>query len=584
MCSSCEPGSAQLASWLLHDLDLSNLPNTPAPSIRAKGNENSKIFYNGTILTMAEGAFSPVDALVVKGDTITYAGSLDKAKEAAGPGAEPIDLDGRSLSPGFIEPHLHLIMTALADYFLLNLSPLNGVNTSHDAIDRIKDQVNRNLILGGTKWVAGYGYDPSRLQDHRDLTRDRLDGISKKIPIYVLNQSAHVAYVNSKALEEAGVTAENVANNPQFQRDKKTGQLTGLLFEQAVGYVAKYIPLPKAQDLLDYCSNTLTTWVSKGCTTVFDAGIGSIGPTDSALLSNLPASPMRIYGALSNNIVTSLSSIIKQPPFKLAQIEIIAIKFWADGSTQGFTAALNQPYCEDRPGWACPRGTQNYPSSAALQTLMDPWLKAGFQLVVHSNGDAATDLVLNAYEALFQANPNRKTSIHHRIEHFTVTEPEQLLRAKTLGLAVSHTIGHVNYWGSTFKSYVLGCPRAERIDPLHSDEAAGLLWSLHSDSPITPVHPLLYVKTATTRELYPSGGGTLGSEERVDLQTALRGVTIYPATQLGIADKVGTLEAGKKADFVVLDQDPRAVKLSDLDQLVVEQTWIGGSLEYSNKK
>ena len=415
MCPSCEPGSAQLASWLLHDLDLSNLPHTPAPSTRAQGNEASKIFCNGTILTMADGDFSPVKALVVKGDTITYAGSLDKAKEAAGPSAETIDLNRRSLLPGFIEPHLHLIITALADHFLLKLSPFNGVNTIDDAIRIIKRQVESNLILGGTSWVAGYGYDPSRVRgngkypNHPDLTKDILDGISKETAIYVLNQSGHVAYVNSKAFEESGVTAENVANNPQFQKDK-CGQLTGLLFEQSVGYVGKYIPLPKAQDLLDYCSETLTAWVSKGCTTVFDAGIGSVGLMDIALLSNLPASPLRIYGALANNIVTSLTSIIKQPPFKLGQIEIIAIKFWADGSTQGFTAALKQPYCKDRPSWASPCGTQNYPSPAALQTAMDPWLKAGFQLVVHSNGDAATDLVLDAYEAVFKANPNRKTS------------------------------------------------------------------------------------------------------------------------------------------------------------------------------
>jgi predicted amidohydrolase YtcJ len=262
----------------------------------------------------------------------------------------------------------------------------------------------------------------------------------------------------------------------------------------------------------------------------------------------------------------------------LGNVEVQAVKYWADGSTQGFTAALNQPYYRpplDMP----PFGTLDYVDENALYKVMVPWLKAGFQILVHANGDRATQQTLNVYEAILKANPTVPHAGMHRIEHFTVTGSDQRTRAKELGLAVSHTIGHVNYWGYTFDSYVLDSARAERIDPLNSDEKAGLIWSLHSDSPVTDVNPLLYLKTATTRLLYPNGG-VLGEDECIDLQTALRGITINPARQIGIEKMAGTLEAGKKADMVILDRDPRSIEPADLDKLLVEQTWMGGNITF----
>ena len=235
MCSSCDPGSARLASWLLHDLELRGLLPSPDTSASTPEDADTKLFCNGIILTLANGTFSPVDALVVKGDVIAYAWNLQGANEVAGPGAETRDLKGRYLLPGFIEPHLHLILTALADQYLLKLSPLDNEYTLSAVMKSIKDQANNPKLLLGGVWIAGYGYDPSRIQsrdpgqDHPDLTRAMLDGISTEAAIYVLNQSGHIAYVNSKALAIANITVENVKNDNNFQKDAKTGELTGLL-------------------------------------------------------------------------------------------------------------------------------------------------------------------------------------------------------------------------------------------------------------------------------------------------------------------------------------------------------------------
>ena len=583
MCLSCEPGLGQLIQCLTSDLDFSSssqpVPSTTVP--KTPQDENPKIFCNGAIITLSGGDFSPADALVVKEDTIVYTGSLDGAKKAAGPDAKVVDLQGQCLLPGFIEPHLHLIPTAFDDQFLTNLSPLK-VHTIDQAIQVISAQAQE---APPGHWVAGFGYDPSRIQgnsqygDHPDLTKKMLDSINKNVPIFIINQSGHIGYANSAAFKAALIFPEEVQRDPNFQKDK--GELTGLVFEKAVSRVAAFIsPKPKIEDLVNWCKSTLTGWISKGFTTVFDAGIGLGGAADLALLEGVQNVPIRTYGAGADSTILKYFAGIKQPPLTVGQYKIIAIKYWADGSTQGFTAFVKEPYLNP-PTWAKPCGNPNYPNSDALEKAMDPWLKAGYQLVVHSNGDAATDLTLDAYESVLQKNPGRSKDMMHRIEHFTVTESSQLVRAKNLGLTVTHLIGHVNYWGETFRDYVLGPARAERLDPLKEDEAVGLVWSLHSDSPVTDANPLMYIKTATTRLLYQSEE-QLGPEYCVDLLAALKAVTINPAKQIGIADQVGTLEVGKKADMVVLDKDPGDVALADLDQLAIVQTWINGNLEYSS--
>ena len=578
-CSSCVPGAGHLANWLLQDLHFGGVPRACASSQQVMSIEDTTIFFGGPILTMAGGQYSPVSALVVKGDNITFAGKLNEARKMAGSATRQIFLNGSSLMPGFIEPHLHLILTALADNYLLKLSPSQTTSQGILTLDEAKKAMQGalgNLTKG--HWLLGYGYDPSRVdvnlpspRSHPDLNRTFLDGISNKIPIFILNQSGHIAYVNSPAFAAANVTEDNVKHNASFQKDEN-GHLTGLLFEQAIPYVSKCAPKPNSSEMIEYCNSTLDYWLSQGCTTVFDAGIGTSGPKDLDLISSL-SMPLRFHGAISNYINSTL--IKTPPPYMLGQANISAIKFWADGSTQGFTAFLNSEYLPDRPSWANPLGNPNYKNTTLLQEAMEPWLQKGFQIMVHANGDAATTQTLAAYDAIFKANPDRNPDIRHRIEHFTVTEEDQIQTAHNLGLAVSNTIGHVNYWGQTFHDYVLGPNRTQQIDPINSEDTYGLIWSLNSDSPVTSVNPILYVKTAATRELFPNGG-TFQGNQSVTVETAFKGVTINPAVQIGVGDQVGSLEVGKKADMVILSQDPRRVDPTDLDKLMVEQTWVGG--------
>ncbi|CAG8580958.1 14028_t:CDS:2 [Acaulospora colombiana] len=538
-------------------------PRVPSSSTDAVDPNATITFYNGTILTLANDAYSPVEALVVQGQKIKFTGALDTARQIAGPNAQSVDLQGRCVLPGFIEPHLHLALTALADHWLLSLSPMT-TTTLDQAVAKIRAKA-QDLALkdkeGKWLWVAGYGYDPSRIKCHRDLHVTDLDphDVAYGHPVFILNQSGHVAYVNSKAFELAGVTVDSIKGDKQYE--VVDGKLTGVIFEQAVGAIGQLVNKPSPEQMVEFGIETVKKWAKKGCTTVFDAGIGGSGPNEVSFIQAVFKNPMplRFYGALSIYVATPpLIPIIKERPIQLGNATVTAIKYWVDGSTQGFTAALNKPYLCPPPHWPeC--GTLNYKHDEELQQVMEPWLRAGWQLLVHANGDRAVDQALNVYDAIFKNNPNRDQSIMHRIEHFTVAEQAQRDRAKELGLGISHTIGHVRYWGPTFCDYVLGKERAMMIDAVKSDEATGLVFSFHSDSPLTEVSPLEYLRIAVTRHMYPDEKGVLNEGECVDLWTALKGVTINPARQIGIADCVGTLEVGKDADLVILDKDLRSV-------------------------
>ena len=581
----CQPGLELLAREMLRNVDFDSVTKPSVHIASEVKSQNPRIVKNGTILTLRDGKYSPAEAMVIHDGQITYVGGLPEAEKAAGFDADITDLKCGCALPGFIEPHLHLVLTALVDNYMVSLSPLT-IKTRKEAIEKLKQHIKK---VSKGQWVISYGYDPSRVEDHLEFTRDILDNeVSSTIPLWIDNLSGHLAYVNTALLTAAKIPDGQAT--PGFQMIN--GRLTGVVFEAGIQRLASSIPsclLPSASDYLHWAQKTLKKWASKGCTTINDNGIGVSGASEPSLIkaitTNSTTVAIRFYGALAVTLLETqppLFPVPDKPPVpNLGNAIVSTIKFWADGSTQGFTAALRSPYLSF-PDYAMPRGILTN-SDATLSDSMALYLQKGFRLSVHANGDRAVDQTLDVFETIFKAYPQwapEKTGIVHRIEHFTVVHADQLSRAKNLSVSVSHTIGHVQYWGPTFQDYVLGSPRAVVIDPVHSDEKQDLIWSLHSDSPVTEVDPLLYLRTATTRMMYP-GDCVLGPEERVDLETALKGITVNPAKQLGVWDKAGSLEVGKHADFVILEKDPRSVKAADLNHLSVEETWVGGQLVYA---
>ncbi|CAK7220231.1 hypothetical protein SCUCBS95973_004089 [Sporothrix curviconia] len=602
------------------------------------------VIYKATVLTLAGGKFNATEALAVRGDTVVATGSVDEVRAAVG-GApssnatlsiREVDYGNRVIAPGFIDPHVHLLMTALTadSNRFVNLT-FPGVRTKEGALEKLRDAVAERAAESSAagapadknvQWIAGYGFDPSLVAGHPDLTIDLLDELSNDhTAIYVMNQSGHVGYVNSVAFRELHIGTKPgepgyPADDENFQKRAEDGALTGLLFEDAVTALGKNISKPSAAEAVAGGRGILQRWASRGITTAFDCGIGILaGLTDLALLrlildrSTLPDPTKtvlpRFHGALTSQTVESLvpvADLLRLPPWHLTADggeslgAVYGIKFWLDGSTQGFTAAVYEPYRDQPDNYGILNFRKGHaldapPDDDRLVSLVQPFVRGGWQIVMHTNGARAFDQALRVYARVLAAEaaatdvfggPGGVGKLHrkrhmHRLEHVTADiTPAQLARAAQLGLGVSHLIAHVRRWGDTFANYVLDEQRAARLDPVADAVAAGVTYSFHSDSPISEANPLQYVETAASRVLEATGA-VLGAGQRISVEQAFAGITYNPARQLGRLDEVGSLEPGKKADFVVLDTDPRAVEAGKLASAVhIQETWIGGRLAF----
>ncbi|CAK7566986.1 MAG: hypothetical protein SEPTF4163_004943 [Sporothrix epigloea] len=605
------------------------------------------VIYKATVLTLAGGKFNATEALAVRGDTIVATGTVEEVRAAVGassatdsttaPGIREVDYGDQTIVPGFIDPHVHLLMTALTadSRRFVNLT-FPGVRTRQDALDKLQEVVAQRRAesaVGSVKpasttpkvqWLAGYGFDPSLVTGHPDLTRDLLDEISDKhTAIFVMNQSGHVGYVNTAAFRNLHIgilpgEPGYPANDENFQKRPDNGALTGLLFEDAVTALGKNLAKPSAAEAVAGGRDVLQRWASRGITTAFDCGIGILGGlTDLALLrlildrSTLPDSTVlpRLHGALTSQTVESLvpvADLMRLPPWHLtadggaSTAAVYGIKFWLDGSTQGFTAAVYEPYRNQPDNYGILNFRKGHaldapPDDDRLVSLVQPFVRGGWQIVMHTNGARALDQALRVFARVLAAEalatdvfggPGGAGKLYrkrhmHRLEHVTADiTPAQLARAAQLGLGVSHLIAHVRRWGDTFAKYVLDEARAARLDPVADAVAAGVTYSFHSDSPISEADPLQYVETAASRILEATGE-VLGPQQRISVEQAFAGITYNPARQLGRLDEVGSLEPGKKADFVVLDTDPRTVEVSQLvASVTIRETWIGGRLAF----
>ncbi|CAK7262598.1 hypothetical protein SEPCBS57363_000148 [Sporothrix epigloea] len=606
------------------------------------------VIYKATVLTLAGGKFNATEALAVRGDTIVATGTVEEVRAAVGAssatvstnalGIREVDYGNQVIAPGFIDPHVHLLMTALTadSRRFVNLT-FPGVRTQQDALDKLQEAVAQrraesvgNVDTAPTdpkvQWLAGYGFDPSLVNGHPDLTKDLLDDISDEhTAVFVMNQSGHVGYVNTAAFRDRHIgilpgEPGYPANDENFQKRPDDGALTGLLFEDAVTAFSKNLAKPSAAEAVAGGRDILQRWASRGITTAFDCGIGILGGlTDLALLrlildrSTLPDPETtvlpRFHGALTSQTVESLvpvADLMRLPPWHLTTDggasagAVYGIKFWLDGSTQGFTAAVYEPYRNQPDNYGILNFRKGHaldapPDDDRLVSLVQPFVRGGWQIVMHTNGARALDQALRVFARVLAAEalatdvfggPGGAGKLYrkrhmHRLEHVTADiTPAQLARAAQLGLGVSHLIAHVRRWGDTFANYVLDEARAARLDPVADAVAAGVTYSFHSDSPISEANPLQYVETAASRILEATGEA-LGPEQRISVEQAFAGITYNPARQLGRLDEVGSLEPGKKADFVVLDTDPRTVDASQLvASVTIRETWLGGRLAF----
>ncbi|MFY9825770.1 MAG: amidohydrolase [Thermoanaerobaculia bacterium] len=587
--------------------------DTPAPPVN---NQAETIFRGGHIVTV-DPKQPEVEALAIAQGKIIAVGDEKTVMQRRGAGTTVIDLNGKTLMPGFVEPHTHVIQTAfdIGTHLMTNLSSFT-VPMIPGTIEQIQKKLAVALPKSG--WLLAWGVDPSRSTPFMaSLDAKTLDPVSTEIPIFVLNQSGHVAYVNTKAIEEAGITPFTpnptggvYVRNPEDcipEKPNKPCPLTGVLNESPAyalfrkKFFTESFQKSVAEKMPSALAKTYSEFASAGVTTATDLGLGTVTGdiwTELTMLETMASkqeTPLRIRAYLDANFI-DLDAIKKhglglRPERKSdGLLGIIGIKFFADGSTQALTAALKIPY--GWPGGTLNRGQLNYLDDKGtgktgedrLFEEAKPYLEQGWQLAIHANGDRATEQALKVYDRLnteeAQKTKHDPATLRCRIEHFTVVDEGQIKEVRRLGLTPSMTIGHPYFWGYAFdKENILGSPRAERIDPAASLLELGVHFSFNSDSPISPVAPLRYISTAVTRRWQDGPGqkeGVLGKGIPVD--AAIRAVTLDAAYQLFLDDYVGSLEVGKLADLVILDKNPRApeMKPEDIMEIKVLSTYLSG--------
>jgi predicted amidohydrolase YtcJ len=546
-------------------------------SLAFSQNSADTIFYGGPIVTV-NAKNEEVEALAIKGGKIVSVGSKAAVtKEWQDSSTKIVNLQGKTLMPGLIDPHIHTILTAMSEYVWLDLS---NFTTNYDTVETLSKKLKSHLkTLPKGQWLVGFGVDPSRTKPFMtELTADILDKVSTEVPIFILNQSGHIAYVNHKAFQIAGVT-DATANPPGggiYQKNAQ-GKLTGVLIE-GPSYAAflEKMPPPSDADVMKAVQKAAKMIASRGVTTTTEITVGAMMGVENEvkLLKAATATkdwPLRLRGYLYGPAVPKGFTAIK-PNDGDDRLRFIGIKFVSDGSTQGLTAALNEAYAY--PIGTKERGNLDYKDDDIF-SLIKPFYDQGWQLSIHANGDRAIEQTLNNYAKLLAGN-TKPESRRLRIEHFTINTPEQVKKAIKLGVVPGFTVGHVDYWGEAFHNHIVGPERASRIAPSASFKKEGARFTYHSDSPISPVGPLRYISEGVDRLWQKPPREVLGPNERITVDDAIRAVTINAAYQLMSDDKIGSLEVGKQADMVILDQNPRKSAPEKIASIKVRETWIDG--------
>ena len=515
--------------------------------------------------------------VAVREGRILGAGSLE---ELATWGAHKIDdrFADKVLTPGFVEGHAHTMEGSLwsktycgwFDRTDPDGKTWEGLMSIDAVIARLKEAADK--LTDPDAPVSGWQLDPIYLNNQR-VTRQDLDRVSTDRPVGVLHASGHILNVNSKALELAGLLKTGV-NNPGIPLGPDglpTGELKGPEVMTPVGVHVDF-----ERGLLDADEGGLRRFarlcVRTGTTTITDLASRLGEDTVEMMLrvtgeANYPARivPLRFFMGLSaEDLITEVRRLKEMSTERL---RLGRIKIVADGSIQGFSARLRWPGYHN----GAPNGLW-YIAPEHLSEIFHRALEAGVQVHTHTNGDQATQLVLEKLAPALQAHPNPD----HRftLQHCQLADAAQFRQAAKLGMCVNLFANHHFYWGDEHYNLTVGPDRATRMNACRTALDAGVPMAIHSDAPVTPLGPLFTAWAAVNR--ITASGRVQGEEERITVAEALWAVTMGAAYTLHMDGEIGSIETGKKADFAVLEDDPTACEPAALKDIPIWGTVQGG--------
>ena len=531
------------------------------------------ITSNKVILMTGNKQARPL-SIAIKNKEIIWIGSHMKAKRIQG---KHINFGNQAILPGFIDAHGHASYLAFATQ-VANIAspPVGSINNIKELQTELKKFITESNLKPG-EWVMGLGYDDSLLAEQRHPTKDDLDEVSTEHPIYLIHVSAHLGAANSLGLSLANISTET--QDPpggKIRRYENSSEPNGV-FEETAAYPLQQLAMSAYKDPIGSVKKAMNIYARNGITTAQD---GASNPETISLMQAADVQGMINLDIISypigqNGLDKNLDSI-NFGSYE-GRLKIGGIKLILDGSPQGKTAYLTEPYY--KPPHSESDSYKGYP--LIPQSEVSKWVKKyadlNIPIMAHANGDAAADMLIKAVKDADINSDHRTIMIHAQ----TVRE-DQLDQMKELKIIPSYFSTHTFYWGDWHRDSVFGEDRAMRISPTKSTLNRNMPFTVHNDAPVVPPDMIRLLWSTTNRKT--RSGKVLGEEQKISTYSALEAMTINAAYQHFEDDIKGSIEVGKLADLVVLSEDPLSIDTKNLLEVSVVATFSRGVEVFNTAK
>ncbi len=528
-----------------------------------------EIFHNAVIYSV-DSAFSVYEAIAIKDGKVV---ELNTSKEILKKfdSKKINDLNGKTMYPGFIDAHCHFVGYGLG----LQQVDLVGTRSFKEVVDRViafsknrPDEANVPRISVETNWIIGRGWDQNDWEEKQYPNKKMLDSVFPNTPVMLTRVDGHAALVNEKALRQAGINNSTKISGGEILRSGN--QLTGILIDNAVDLVKKFIPKTGKEKMERALLDAQNNCFAVGLTTVDDAGLMKEDVDAIDELQKAGKLKMRVYAMLSDS-APNYEHYLKTGPYKTEKLNVRAFKFYADGALGSRGACLFKDY-SDKPGWKgfLLSSMKHFEKQAAIVD------KHGFQMCTHCIGDSALNMALDIYERYCNENLNHRW----RIEHAQVLTNEDF-KNFSMDIIPSVQPTHATsdmYWAEER----LGKERIKQAYAYKELLNAGGLIALGTDFPVEDISPFKTFFAAVARQDskgFPKGGFQM--ENALSRQETLKGMTIWAAYSNFEEKEKGSLEKGKFADLIILDTDIMKCKIEDVLKTKVLETYLSGERVYS---
>jgi len=554
---------------------------------------NSLLIHNGTVVTMEPGE-SAIEAVFVRDGLIVGLGSLDAMSALKDADTKILDLQGKTLLPGFIDSHTHPVLSMFT-YGMLDLSGFTH-NSNSDVWQHFRNEL-KNYEPG--EWVICKGLDPVLVEDLETPKIDFLDSVAPDNPVLIVSQSLHSYWANTLAFEAAGIDAStpNPSASSFYEKDSD-GNLTGYFAEQDAFSPFKEVVQDAIgeQTLVQHCVSVLDDYAKNGHTSITALGLATDDPNLIRLYDHLSSGQPTFVNQLLSlfNFLPARKPTVRHfafirfdSPELLPEstdngddfFKIVGIKFWYDGAPYAGTMYIEDPYLDtdfnhDKLHIGCKHTGEALISQAEIDDYIDTYQSAGWQIAIHAQGDTAIQEIVDAFDRSKSAKEHR-----HRLEHCLLAQKSTIQQMRKLNIHPSFHINHLYYYGKALRDEIIGSDRTDDMLPIQWAEENDLVYSLHADQPMFPSEPFSLLHTAVNRKT--KEGIEIGAHHAISVEQGLKALTINAAWQIKMEEKIGSIKVGKYADFVVVDKNPLLIAKEELRNIKVLQTIVNGQTVYS---